>query len=121
MNMSNVFWKTDKIVRLLNGSISQSWQITDENKDRNTFFAPFENSDIQHFVDCILKQLKPGGSAVIQPFPYAYSSFEGFDVEAGHISHWQNPHRGHETPKSTKHCPTPELNDYFVVHKDKEE
>jgi len=120
MNMSNVFWKTDKIVRLVNGNISQAWQITDENKDRNTFFAPFESSDIQHFVDCILTQLKPGGSAVIQPFPYAYSSFEGFDGEVGHISHWQNSHRGHETPKSTKHCPTPELNDYFIIHKDKE-
>ena len=118
MNMSNVFWKTDKIVRLVNGNISQSWQITDENKDRNTFFAPFETSDIQHFIDCIKRHLKVGGAALIQPFPYAYTTFEGFKGEQDAIAHWQNPHRGHQTPMSTLHCPTPEMNDYFIITKD---
>jgi len=121
MNMSNVFWKTDKIVRLLNGNISQSWQVIDDNKERNTFFAPYEENDILHFVDCILKQLSVGGSAVIQPFPYAYTSFEGFQREQDVISYHQNEHRGHQKPRSTKHCPTPELNDYFVIHKDREQ
>ncbi len=121
MNMSNVFWKTDKIVRLLNGNISQAWQVVDKNKDTNTFFAPYDVNDIHYFTKCIMSQLKVGGSAVIQPFPYAYSSFDGFRNEQGTVATWQSEHRGHQKPQSTKHCPTLEMNNYFIIHKEKNE
>ena len=62
--------------------------------------------------------MKVGGAALIQPFPYAYTTFEGFKGEQDAIAHWQNPHRGHQTPMSTLHCPTPEMNDYFIITKD---
>jgi hypothetical protein len=116
--MSNIFWKTDKIIRLHDGNLSQSWEIRDKNDSPNTFFAPYESHDIMSFIECIKKFLNMGGIAVVQPYPWAYTDFEGFVEEKNLLMHWQNPHRGHEAPKSTAHSPNASVNDYFIVQKE---
>lgn len=118
INMSNIFWKTDKIIRLHDGNLSQSWEIRDKNNSPNTFFAPYESHDIMSFIECIKKFLNVGGIAVVQPYPWAYTDFEGFVDEKNLLMHWQNPHRGHESPKSTAHSPNASVNDYFIVQKE---
>ena len=118
ITMSNIFWKSDKIVRLHNGSVNQSWEIVDQKGEKNTFFTPYEVSDLNFFMKNICEFLTPGGIAVVQPYPYVYNVFDGFKQERTMLNFYQNPEIGHEYPKSTEHNPNEKLNDYFVLQKD---
>ena len=118
ITMSNVFWRSDKIVRLHKGGVNQAWEIVDENGEKNTFFSPYEVADLDFFLKNITECLTPGGIAVVQPYPYVYNNFDGFEDEKNMLQFYQNPEIGHEYPKSTEHNPNKKLNDYFVVQRD---
>ena len=106
INMSNMFWNSDKVVRLHDRSVNQSWEITDENGDKNTFFLFRLLSDLDWFVKFICNWLEPGGICVAQPYPYVYHKFEGFEQENNFVKYFQNPELSHSTPRSSKHNPT---------------
>ena len=57
----------------------------------NTFFAPYERDDIEFFLNNIQDCLRPGGIAVIQPYPFIYDKFESFEKENDLIKYFQNP------------------------------
>ena len=115
INMSNMFWNSDKVVRLHDRSVNQSWEITDENGDKNTFFVPWFLSDLDWFVKFICNWLEPGGICVAQPYPYVYHKFEGFEQENNFVKYFQNPELSHSTPRSSKHNPDGLLTNYFVI------
>ena len=118
ITMSNVFWRSDKIVRLHKGGVNQAWEIVDQSGEKNTFFSPYEVADLDFFLKNITECLTPGGIAVVQPYPYVYTNFDGFEDEKNMLQFYQNPEIGHEYPKSTEHNPNEKLNDYFVVQRD---
>ena len=93
-------------------------EIVDENGEKNTFFSPYEVADLDFFLKNITECLTPGGIAVVQPYPYVYTVFDGFEDEKSMLQFYQNPEIGHEYPKSTEHNPNEKLNDYFVVQRD---
>ena len=118
MNMSNIFWKPNKVVRLHGGVVDQNWQVEDKNNVMNTFFAPYERDEIEFFLDNVQDHLRPGGIAVIQPYPFIYDKFESFEEENNLIKYFQNPNLGHETPLSSEHNPDPSITNYFIIQKD---
>ena len=115
--MSNIFWRSNKIVKFFGGSVSQSSAIIDDNGEPNTFFVPYEMRELDFFIKNIMEYLEPGGIAVIQPYPYVYNKLEGFEEEAEFLTTFQNPKTSYEYPHQTVHTPTAELNNYFVVQK----
>jgi len=115
INMSNMFWNSDKVVRLHDRSVNQSWEITDENGDKNTFFVPWLLSDLDWFVKFICNWLEPGGICIAQPYPYVYHKFEGFEQENNFVKYFQDPQISHSTPRSSKHNPDGLLTNYFVI------
>ena len=118
MSMSNIFWKPNKIVRLHGGTVDQNWQVEDKDNVINTFFAPYELSEIEFFISNIQDHLRPGGIAVIQPYPFIYDKFESFKNENSFIKYFQNPDLGHETPISSEHNPDPSITNYFIIQND---
>ena len=118
ITMSNIFWRSDKIVRLHGGSVNQAWEIVDKKGEKNTFFTPYEVGDLDFFIKNIYEFLTPGGVAVVQPYPYVYNMFEGFKDEQSMLQFYQNPEIAHETPRSTEHNPNKELNDFFVIQRE---
>ena len=115
MNMSNIFWKPNKIVRLHGGTVDQNWQVEDKDNVINTFFAPYELDEIEFFLNNIQDCLRPGGIAVIQPYPFIYDKFESFEKENDLIKYFQNPDIGHETPLGSEHNPDPSITNYFIL------
>jgi len=118
--MSNIFWKSNKIVRFHEGNVNQSWSITDGKGEINTFFVPYEIRDLDFFIKNILEYLELGGIAILQPYPYVYNTFDGFKEEANMLKLFQNPYISYEAPKSSVHSPNAELNNYFVIQKMKQ-
>jgi hypothetical protein len=115
--MSNIFWRSNKIVNFSRGNITQNWSIIDENGEPTTFFVPYEMRELDFFIKNIMEYLEPGGIAVIQPYPYVYNKLDGFKEEADFLKTFQNPYTSYEYPQSSVHTPTAELNNYFVVQK----
>ena len=115
--MSNIFWRSNKIVKFSEGNVSQGWSIIDENGKPTTFFVPYEMRELDFFIKNIMEYLEPGGIAVIQPYPYVYNKLDGFKEEADFLKTFQNPYTSYEYPQSSVHTPTAELNNYFVVQK----
>ena len=95
--------------------VDQSWQVEDKNNVMNTFFAPYERDDIEFFLNNIQDCLRPGGIAVIQPYPFIYDKFESFEKENDLIKYFQNPDIGHETPLGSEHNPDPSITNYFIL------
>ena len=115
--MSNIFWRSNKIVKFAEGNVSQDWSIIDENGEPTTFFVPYELRELDFFIKNIMEYLEPGGIAVIQPYPYVYNKLGGFKEEAEFLKTFQNPYTSYEYPQSSVHTPTAELSNYFVVQK----
>jgi hypothetical protein len=114
---TNILWKTNKIIQFTQNSVSQSSVVIDEDGIPVMTFVPYELEDLDFFIENIMEYLEPGGIAVIQPYPYVYDTFDGFKEEAKFLKSFQNYDQGYEYPQATKHTPTAELSNYFVVQK----
>jgi|TARA_R110002074_G_scaffold119581_1_gene252810 hypothetical protein len=115
--MSNIFWRTERVIKFAAGNVSQDWSIIDENGTPSTFFVPYEKRELDFFIKNIMEYLEPGGIAVIQPYPYVYNKLAGFEEERILLQQFQNSEISYEYPQSTNHTPTAELSNYFVVQK----
>ena len=113
--MSNIFWKTNQVIRLHGGTVDQTWQVKDKDGTMNTFFVPFDYDDITYFLENIRENLTPGGIAVIQPYPFIYDKFEKFKIENNLISNYQKTDVGHHKPVSSQHNPDPSITNYFIL------
>jgi hypothetical protein len=68
---TNILFKTNEIFRFQNRILDKTY--ASDNHD-SMFFVPYDQRELEFFINNVKKFLNPGGVAVIQPYPFVYQT-----------------------------------------------
>mgnify|MGYP003665422739 FL=1 len=108
---TNVLWKTDKVLRFHDHMLHPGYYVMDKDDVSNTFFTPYDISDLRFFIENIKEYLNDDGIALIQPYPFPYH-IDAFKDELKLLKEYQLPEDGYIGPQNND-----ELLDYFIIRK----
>lgn len=109
MTESNVFWKTDEVIRYDGTTISHNWQTVSIDNNVHTYFVPFNLTEFKLVIDTLKLHLTDTGAAIIHPRPWVYD-MDGFEAV-------KNVLAGYQIPGYYKKIAGDELTNYIVVTK----
>jgi len=108
---TNVLWKTDKVLRFHDHMLHPGHYVMDKDDISNTFFTPYDVSDLRFFIENVKEYLNDGGVALIQPYPFPYH-IDAFKEELELLKAYQLPKDGYIGPQNDDG-----LLDYFIIRK----
>ena len=109
---SNFYWKTNQVFCYDGFNFDGNWQVTDNNDTVQTFFSPFNISELKYFNNTISKYLTTNGAAIVHPRPWVYSH-QNLSDEQEYLATFQTSPRYVEEGLSNMHPNT----NYYVVTK----
>lgn len=86
---TNMHWKINELFCIKNSiggkvELSKNWQVKDSENATHTFFVPWKLEEWKIFVECIRRQLKPGGMCIMMPHPWPYD-YLGYEDVADYL------------------------------------